>query len=646
MIRIIVIIMNYDCCKGEGVLETIVKQAKCTGCKACADACLNDAISYKVDKEGFWYPKINRELCIDCGKCQEVCPQVTDYCSEKEFPKVYSAWNKNEKVRLKSTSGGIFFAFAREILIHGGYVVGCQYDNGYKSARHVIVHDIENLQKIIGSKYFQSDTGNIYIQVQNILKTDSRVLFCGTPCQIAALYKFLGKTYENLITIDFICLGINSPKAFSAYVCEQEKKHNSPVAYIQLKNKIQGWQSLATYMEFENGEKFLKNKDEDLWIQGFIKHNLYMRPSCYHCQYRKIPRVADISLGDFWGIENVGKNNLYKGVSAVMVNSKKGTELFEKVKDDLRYKESNLVTLKKGNPALEQDAIYSAERKKFFDLLEQMPFSKAVKKSAQEEKEKVSILQKENYLMKKYLEKVDIEKYREIIRKIREEKPMECLRERGYIGKIDIGKFIYYNYFLTNISRDKKVYIIPYKNCIIDIDSTAQLYVYNRDIELGINKLRKSKAEVHFRMGKNAKWISNGGAQLNYNTVLEICASAKFESGYFTANSGSAIVCAKHIIFGEDVMLGRNLLVYDSDHHQILDERNHVKNKSKEVIVEGKVWLTSNVTVLKGVHIGEGSIVGAQTVVTKDIPPNSMVIGGGNMKILHREAKWSRKTVK
>lgn len=614
-------------------MKTIVKHDKCTGCKACGDVCPMKAISFRNDAHGFWYPDVDMNKCINCGNCERVCPQIKKYQSSNEEPTVYATWNKDDRIRINSTSGGIFYAIAKQVITKGGWVVGCRYSEDYKSAYHEIVNNLSDLERLMGSKYFQSDTANIFIKTKNLLEDGKEVLFCGSPCQIDALNSFLNKEYDNLVTMDFICLGINSPKAFSAYVEEQEKKHKSKVKYIQLKNKIEGWQSLASYMEFENGQTYLANKDKDWWIKGYIKENLYMRESCYHCKYRQIPRIADITVGDFWGITGVSSRDLFKGVSIVMVNSKQGNKLLELARTDLIMKESSIEKVRNGNPALFYDAKQSKNRNSFFTDLQKISFSKAVRKNCAKKNDLAILIKKYNLPM-------------DSIVRIFEERPLVYLKENNYLGKIDLNNFFKLNYCSNNIIRDKNVFIIPYKNAVIEIDATAKIYVQKKNIEIGINKLAKSKAETYVRLGKKAVWISKRGAGLFYNTVLEIGRNATFESGFFTANGGCVIVCAKHITFGDDVMLGRNIIVYDSDHHQILDENNTVKNHSKEVIIDDHVWMTSNITVLKGSHIEKNSIVAAQTVITKNIPENALVVGNSSFRVLNQEAKWSRKNVK
>lgn len=210
--------------------------------------------------------------------------------------------------------------------------------------------------------------------------------------------------------------------------------------------------------------------------------------------------------------------------------------------------------------------------------------------------------------------------------------------------KLDLVKFIYWNYFSKCIVREKKCYLLTMKNSIIDIDKSTRIYIKGKSITIGYNKLRKSKAETYLRMGKNAKWISNGGADLYYNSVIEVKDNAVFETGYFNINSGCTIIATRKIKLGNNVMMGRNNIVYDSDFHQILDSEGKMTNPPKEVVIGDNVWLTSNVTVLKGVNIGKGSIITAQTLVRKDLPMQSLAGGGASAKVINSRASWNRKS--
>lgn len=209
---------------------------------------------------------------------------------------------------------------------------------------------------------------------------------------------------------------------------------------------------------------------------------------------------------------------------------------------------------------------------------------------------------------------------------------------------VDLIKFCYYNMICKSIIREKGSYLIPYKNAVINLHKTARLQIKNGSIKLGDVKLRGSREETYLKMDQNAQWISDGGAELFYNTKVDIQQDGVFQSGFFSANCGTVIVCSKKITFGNNIMLGRNITIYDSDHHQITDRHGHMINYDAEVTLEDCVWLTSNVTVQRGVTIGTGSIVGAHTLVKREIPPYSLAEGSVGLKItsIDKITGWKR----
>lgn len=603
------------------MIDTIEKN-KCTGCKMCGDICPTQAINYCEDEQGFWYPKVDADKCVKCGLCVHRCPSLNEQWNKKEnFTKVYKAWSLDENTRLSSTSGGIFYEIGKRFIEKGGVIAGCAYTDDYKGAKHILIEDIEGLKKIKGSKYFQSDTADIYEKVKDKLENGAEVLFCGTPCHMAAMRAYLGKEYENIYYMDFICRSINSPLAFKKYLEELEDNYGSKVSEVQLKNKKYGWHSLATRVKFENGQESIRDKNEDWWVKGFIYNDLYTRESCYDCKYKVLPRMnADVSIGDFWGVKNCDAEENFKGISIIIVNSLKGDKIIEEINDRIFIKESSIEAALPGNPALLSNPNKTDKQEKFFKYLKQEKFSIAVKKCTQPLKiKKILSLGKR------------------ILRKIK------------YIivnpENISWTKYIYWNYISKCIIREGNVKIIPHKNAIIQIDKTARIFLEGRNLCVGINKLKHSKAETHIRIEKNAIWRCNNGCELFYNTVLEIKPDAEFKSGYFTANGGSVIIVHRKTTFGEDVMLGRNIIVYDSDFHQVLDDKDQITNYPKEVTIEDHVWLTSNVTVLKGVTIGKNSLVTAQTLIRKDVPPNSIVGGGASGKVISNTVNWSRDSV-
>ncbi len=215
-----------------------IKKDVCTGCKMCGDICPTVAIKFKEDYDGCWFPSVDDQKCIKCGLCEKRCPAIHPIQSHNsENPGVYAAWTKDDKVRFDSTSGGIYYELAHFFIEAGGYIAGCAFSDDFKSAKHIIGNTSEDLHKIMGSKYFQSDTQGIYKNVSDLLKRNEKVLFCGTPCQVAALRAYLGKEYDNLFLLDFICKGINSPKAYTAYINEIEHKYKSPIKCVRQKSK-------------------------------------------------------------------------------------------------------------------------------------------------------------------------------------------------------------------------------------------------------------------------------------------------------------------------------------------------------------------------------------------------------------------------
>lgn len=344
----------------------------------CGDACAQDAIYFSTDKEGFWYPSVDDAKCSKCGLCVKKCPVFNAIPANKEQPTVYAAWSKEDKIRYLSTSGGVFFELANAVIAGGGYVVGCCYSDDYYAAQHIVGNDAKALQKMLGSKYLQSDTQGVYKAIRRLLDSGETVLFSGTPCQNAALQSYLNKEYNNLYQCDFICRGINSPLAYKAFISELEREYGSKVAKVRFKSKRTYWGSLATEIDFKNGKKYFKDRYNDPWINGYLSGNLYMRPVCTHCQYKTLPRVSDISFGDFWGIKDANKEDLKKGISVIMINSSKGNTLLKNSMESLCVEKHSIEEAISGNNCILKSTPAGKNRGKFFEMIEQNKFSKAV----------------------------------------------------------------------------------------------------------------------------------------------------------------------------------------------------------------------------------------------------------------------------
>ncbi|WP_069998867.1 Coenzyme F420 hydrogenase/dehydrogenase, beta subunit C-terminal domain [Cellulosilyticum sp. I15G10I2] len=364
-----------------------IEKILCTGCNSCANACPLKAIDMITDEEGFWYPKV-QEKCNQCGICISKCPSLKRKKSNyADNPDVFAAWSKDEHIRYHSTSGGMFTELANQILQDGGYVVGARYINEFM-VEHAIINHPSDIHKLRQSKYLQSDISNMYEQVLKLLETEKKILFCGTPCQNAGLAAFLGKPHLNLIQCDFICRGVISPMVYKKYLDMLENRYEQPIKKVIFKNKSRGWNGFCTLIEFENGQQYIEDRNHDLYMVGYLKYNLYLRPCCHKCQYKELPRVSDITLGDFWGI---GKTRPHldenKGTSVVLVNSNKGEALFGKLGCKIVSEQCTIDEVIRGNACLLESAPRGQQRHKFFEELTTNSFDQAFFKAVHQKDE-------------------------------------------------------------------------------------------------------------------------------------------------------------------------------------------------------------------------------------------------------------------
>lgn len=329
-----------------------LKITRCNSCSACFNKCPVNAITMVDDEFGFKKPVIDEDKCKHCGLCTKVCLEKQMHHSKnRKKPKLYACWSKNEDVRIHSTSGGLFSELALSFIKeNANYVCGAIYDE-HHLVKHIITDKKDYIEKLRQSKYIQSDLGDVYSQIKNLLKNDKKVLFVGAPCQVSGLYSYLGKEYTNLYTIDFICLGVNSPIIYRKYLDELEEKYNSKVKQVWFKNKTNGWNNFSTKIIFENGQEYLQSRYEDHFMQSFIgTKSLFCNETCYDCKFKGYPRNADISLGDFWCV--VKKLDADKGTSVVFLNNKKGDYLFKNIKNKIFYYQRNLKEVENGNFAI------------------------------------------------------------------------------------------------------------------------------------------------------------------------------------------------------------------------------------------------------------------------------------------------------
>ena len=359
----------------------IIRKEDCTGCGACLDSCPQDAIFWETDKEGFWYAKVDPGRCVDCSLCEKVCPLLhSDRLNETNIgygqPMTLASYNTDDNIRKLSTSGGVFSALAEKVLAENGFIGGAVWTNDF-GAKHILSDRREDLDRIRGSKYLQSDATGIYKQVKNALRTGRLVLICGTPCQMAGLRSFLQKDYDNLIIVDFICGNINSPKLFKKYIEALEMEYGGKMLSYHPKNKeYGGWHNFAFKATFDNGRIYVRNRTKDDFTQCFISTHIGSRPCCFECKFKNIPRIADLTIADFWGIENVDRDwDSPLGTSLVLLNNEKGQRFYESLAGAVVSKEMPLSEAIKGNGHLLYNSSPSTiNRVEFYELLNQYGF--------------------------------------------------------------------------------------------------------------------------------------------------------------------------------------------------------------------------------------------------------------------------------
>lgn len=308
----------------------------CTGCQACRLVCPTKAIRFEENERGHIYPVIDAVRCIDCKKCKNTCPSINGVRYNDVADTAIACWLKDDKRRMKSTSGGLSFGLSEAFVKKGEYFVGVEWDPVNNIAKHTITNKISELPKYQGSKYSHSDVGNVYADIKNLLNDGHRVLFSGTPCQIAGLKAFLHKEYESLYTVGLVCHGVPSRKALRERISEIENKSGAKVIDYLSRVKTPDQYLSSSQYTLDNGQKKQISIFQDYFYRLFVT-NYGLRPNCFNCQYALSTRVEDITISDFWGYSPLSlKYRDYKrGTSLVLLNNVKGKELFDSINDNL-----------------------------------------------------------------------------------------------------------------------------------------------------------------------------------------------------------------------------------------------------------------------------------------------------------------------
>jgi len=336
----------------------------CTGCASCLASCPVSAISMVQSEEGFYIPVIDENKCINCGLCKKICPQNSYEEKELEYEQKCYAAVYNNDIALKSSSGGMFTLLSEYVLEKNGYVCGAAFSDDFKKVEHIIVDNKNDLEKLRVSKYLQSYVGDIYKKIKELLDNDNYVLFSGTPCQVSGLKSYLRKDYEKLLTVDIVCHGVPSPKVWERYL--EEISNGRKVISASFRSKSKGW-APALKIEYSDGSILEEDCVVNIYFQAFLK-DLICNKTCGKCKYTNLNRQGDVTIGDFWKIEEKSKVFENKnGVSLVLLNNKKFIKDFEDIKDKILVLEKRpLEDALSSNSVLEMPCDIYPYRQNFF----------------------------------------------------------------------------------------------------------------------------------------------------------------------------------------------------------------------------------------------------------------------------------------
>lgn len=290
---------------------------QCCGCGACVQCCPKRCITMQPDEQGFLYPHIDIDSCVNCGFCEKVCP-ILNNKNNREPLATYAAINPNEEIRIKSSSGGIFTPIAEHILVNGGVVFGAKFNEKWEVV-HDFTESIDGLEAFRGSKYVQSVIGESYRKAELFLKQGRTVLFSGTPCQISGLKRYLQKDYNNLYTVDVVCHGVPSPFVWKQYI------NNKRLVSVNFRNKQLGWKNFSLMLS----DDVCQSHRENIYMRGFL-NNLTLRQSCFRCKAKSGSSGSDLVIADYWGVNGIHPElDDDKGVSLVLIYTKRGQKLLD-----------------------------------------------------------------------------------------------------------------------------------------------------------------------------------------------------------------------------------------------------------------------------------------------------------------------------
>lgn len=363
----------------------IKNKINCCGCGVCETVCPRKCLTLCQDEDGFNYPKINTDACIDCDACKKVCPILNIPTKSISLKRMYACSNYNHYLKMHSSSGGIFSLLANFVLQKSGVVFGVKFSDSYRFSLFTYIKSSHELLQLMGSKYIQARTEHIYRKVKEELSGGYPVLFSGTPCHVVALTNYLNRKYDNLYLVDISCHGVPSEKAWNRYLDCREVEVGAKVIQASFRSKESGWKNFSISTEFSNGAHHAEIFTKDSYGKAFTRRLLF-RPSCEHCKFKGLNRYSDITLADFWGIDEISNQfNDDQGTSLVIAHTEKGVKLIDNIKEGAKIISVSQEQGTRRNPYLFRSVVPHSNKEKFFAAIDKEKFDELVEQYATEE---------------------------------------------------------------------------------------------------------------------------------------------------------------------------------------------------------------------------------------------------------------------
>lgn len=592
----------------------ISDKVNCCGCNACGDVCTRGAITFQTDIEGFWYPIVDKDRCTNCGLCEKVCPELYPEESRRgndEKPFTYVVQLANNKERFNSTSGCLYPMMAKKILEEGGWIAGHIFDKDY-SVKTLITNRIEDLEVLRNSKYLQSDARSFYKGIKKILQKGETVLASGCPCQMAALKLFLGKGYDNLITVDFTCMGIDTPLAFRKYLDSLEDIYGSKITEFKSKCKEVGWRRLANKVIFENGKTYLGVNGVDANLNATFL-DILVRPSCYYCKFKGQQRIADISIGDYWTKEwddyrkldfSIDDNS---GTSYAMLNNDRAKKFFLSISSWFVKREIDVLEIIKGNPfAVKSLPKPNIDRTKFYKDLHTQRFDVLVSKQT---KKATSLWRSKLRIIKHIIVHYHLNPFASF----------RCIMLNLF------SKHIKGNFWNGDV-----LYISPNLKLNFSKNSTVNIK--------GYCKIMSSDMPIVIELNENSNLSLNRTMFLGDNIRIKLWKGASVSIGFLTALSDNVrIEAMKRISIGEFCHLGHNVLI--ADNNNMVLTTNDSNPIHAEIKIGTHCLLKDGSIVTKGTSLADEVIVNENSVVHGETSPRT-VLQGNPAVVVDSDVLW------